>query len=349
MAEAAKEATLREGHRALHYYGGPGTRDIREWIARRLRRVGIEVPAERISITAGAAQAIEVAARLLTNVGDEVWVEHPTFFGAIRRFQLAGAELRAFDLDEDGLDVRQVAEELKRRRASREPLPKLIYVMPNYHNPAGVTMTVERRRRLAELAAEYGFYIIEDDAYRELNYTGEVLPSIWSFAPEQVIHVGTFSKIIGPGVRLGWAVASPELQGYMRQFMHGSETNPFMQEIVASLLGRLEFDGYLERLISRYKENLDVMTHALTELFGNEIAFAPPKGGFFLSVRFGSGVDVKRLAAEAEAEGVSVVDGSAFHLDGDGRRMIRLCFTYCTPENIRIGIERLHRAYVRLK
>ncbi|MNI29909.1 2-aminoadipate transaminase [compost metagenome] len=319
------------------------------WVGGRLEKIGIHVPVEHIKITIGAAQAIEVMARILCNVDDEVWVENPSFFGAIRMFGLAGVTIiRAFEIDSNGILIEPLQVELERRVQAGEALPKLLYVMPNYQNPTGVCLSVERRKLLADLAKKYGFYILEDDAYLELNYTNNYLPAIHTFAPEHVIHIGTFSKIIGPGIRLGWAVVPPVLLKFVQQFMSGSQTNPYMQEIVSTYLQNNDFQTYLDGVNAHYKDQRDTMVHALVNTFGDLIEVQVPQGGFFLSVRFNQPTDVIQLTQIAEQHGVSVLNGSAFYANREGRSTIRLCFTYCSKERIVVGIQRLYEAYQQL-
>ncbi|MBW4082302.1 PLP-dependent aminotransferase family protein [Paenibacillus sp. S150] len=350
LAEAAKQATLEQGTRALHYFGGPAVSFLPSWVGGRLEKIGMQVPVEQIKITVGAAQAIEVIARILCNVGDEVWVENPSFFGAVRMFRLAGAaRIRSFEIDSNGILIEPLQVELERRVLAGEPLPKLLYVMPNYQNPTGVCLSVERRQQLADLAARYGFYILEDDAYLELNFNGSFLPAIHTFAPRYVIHIGTFSKIIGPGVRLGWAVVPPVLSRFVQQFMSGSQTNPYMQEIVSTYLQNNDFQTYLDGVNAHYREQRDVMVNALVNTFGDRIEVQVPRGGFFLCARFTQPTDVIRLTRLAEAHGVSVLDGSAFYENKEGRDTIRLCFTYCSGERIALGIRRLYKAYQELQ
>ncbi|GAA3403490.1 PLP-dependent aminotransferase family protein [Paenibacillus hodogayensis] len=349
LAEAARQATFDQGKSALHYFGGPAISYLPSWVGGRLEKIGIQVPVEQIKITIGAAQAIEVMARILCNADDEVWVENPSFFGAIRMFGLAGASIiRPFEIDSNGIVIEPLKVELERRVHAGEALPKLLYVMPNYQNPTGVCLSVERRKQLADLAKTYGFYILEDDAYLELNYTNKYLPAIHTFAPEHVIHIGTFSKIIGPGVRLGWAVVPPVLLKFVQQFMSGSQTNPYMQEIVSAYLQNNDFQAYLDGVNAHYKDQRDTMVHALVHTFGDLIDVQVPQGGFFLSVRFKQQTDVIQLTQIAEQRGVSVLNGSAFYANREGRSTIRLCFTYCSKERIAVGIQRLYEAYQQL-
>lgn len=347
LAQAAFDETLAKPN-ALHYFGGDGTQLIREWLTTRLQQFSIETTATSITITAGAAQAIEILARILVNIGDEIWVEDPSFFGAIRSFRLAGATIRAFALEEDGINVDALEQELLTRAAAGEPLPKCLYIMPNYQNPTGITLSVEKRQRLAALATTYNFYILEDDAYAELNYSDCVLPAIQSLNPERVIYIGTFSKFIAPGIRLGWAVVPPALRGFIQQFLHGSQTNPYMQQIVSKFLQTVNFDDYVHRLRIFYKQQRDFAAAALQQAFGEAISLHIPTGGFFITIHFNDGTNTTKLARLAEQLGVSVVDGTAFYVDGENHHMLRLCFTYCSEAQIELGIARLQQAHAAL-
>lgn len=345
LAEAAQQATLIHGHRALHYSGGPGILKLRKWISNRVRIRGIESMPEEVLITVGAGQAIDIAARVLINPSDEVWVEAPSFFSALRAFKFAGANVRAFPIDEYGLQVHLVQAALEEAELTGANLPKFIYVMPNFHNPGGVNLSEERRGQLAVLSRKYNFYILEDDAYAEINFNHQILPSIYSFAPEKVIYIGTFSKIIGPGIRLGWVIANPEILQYFRLFLLGSQTNPYMQEIMAELIDNLEFERYLDEINRAYAHQLDVMTEELDKHFDNEILYNKPSGGFFILLKFKEKIDISALVALAEKNGVSVLNGKEFYLDDTEANEIRLCFTYTSEMEIKKGIERLAHAY----
>ena len=262
LRSAADKAISNEGRKALHYAGGPGIQKVSQWITRHVQKRDVQATEKDVLVTAGAGQAIDVISRTLLNPGDEVWVEAPTFFTALRSFELVGATTRSFPIDSDGLQVDVLEKALREVHSLNQKLPKLVYIMPNFHNPAGVVLSVERRQKLAQLALEYNFYILEDDAYADLNFVQTTLPSIYSFAPERVAYVGTFSKIIGPGVRLGWVIGNDELLRNLRIFMLGSQTNPFTQEILAHLLDELNFDDYLANLITTYRQQRDVMIKA---------------------------------------------------------------------------------------
>lgn len=348
LAEAARQATLEGGSQALHYSGGTGVQKIQRWLQHHLLKRNIEVTREKLLITAGAGQAIDIVSHTLLNEGDEVWIEAPSFFSAIRSFELVGAKIRSFAIDSEGLQVDRLEIALQQAVAHNQPLPKLVYIMPNYHNPSGVVLSLARRKKLAALALEYNFYILEDDAYGDLNFTGETLPSVYAFTPERVIYVGTFSKIIGPGIRLGWLVGNELLVKHARHFMLGTQTNPYTQEIIATLLEKLTFDDYLNHLIETYKRQRDTMVHALNTHFASTITFDVPQGGFFVFIEFKKEIDVATLVEIASTKGVSVVEGTAFYVNDEGENKLRLCFTYCDEAQIEKGIKRLAESYDEL-
>lgn len=345
LQAAAAEALKWDRADALHYSGAKGPARVRDWVLARSRKFGIHAGAENFIPTFGAIQGIDLTARILLNPGDEAWVEAPTFFNGLQAFRAAGAVIKPIPVDEQGLQVELLEAALKQAAERNEPIPKLLYCMPNYHNPTGVSLSLERRKRLAELAVTYNFLILEDDAYAELNISGETLPAIYSFAPEQVIYVSTFSKTLGPGLRLGWAIAAPEVISHMATLSLGSQLNPFTQEVVGELLQHYGFDEQVEKLTERYRAQRDTMIRALKREFAEHIAVQAPAGGFFVWVTFDEQVDVRQFAPAALAKGVSFVAGNAFFADGEGSHHLRLCFSFCNAEQIERGIKALAEAY----
>lgn len=350
LAEAAKKATLEGGQFALHYNGGEGIGKIQRWLQQHVRKRDIHSELQNLLVTVGAGQAIDIVSHTLLNEGDEVWIEAPSFFSAIRSFELVGAKIKAFEIDDNGLRVDLLEQALIQASLNGEALPKLIYTMPNFHNPSGVVLTIERRKKLAELALKYNFYILEDDAYADLNFSNETLPAVYSFASERVIYVGTFSKIIGPGVRLGWLMANEEFVNHASHFMLGTQTNPYTQEIIATLLEEIPFDAYLNHLIEVYRKQRDTMVAALNKYFESHITFNIPEGGFFIYIQFKHAIDVSVLIERAAKKGVSVVGGTAFYVNNEkiAHQQIRLCFTYSDEQQIKKGIERLATTYYEI-
>ncbi len=345
LDQAAGEAIRTHGREALQYSGAPGPDDIVKWIEQRAHHNGLDVDSAHVLVTYGATQGLSLAAQLLLEPEDEVWTEAPTFFSALQAFRLSGAVIRAFPLEADGLNVELLEQALQEARATERPLPKLLYTMPTYHNPGGVTLSVAKRHRLIELAREYHFYVLEDDAYGELNFTGQPWPTLYSLAPERVIYLNTFSKIIAPGLRLGWMIAHPELIQRLRILMLGGSTGVFTQEIVAALLQNIDMNEHLERLRTHYRQQRDVMAAAIDRHLGDAVRYVLPEGGFFLWISFREVIDTTELQQRAFTYGVSIVDGRSFYPQRDVGHQLRLCFSYCNSEQIEKGIARLARAY----
>ncbi|GGG68456.1 aminotransferase-like domain-containing protein [Paenibacillus radicis (ex Gao et al. 2016)] len=345
LQAAAGNALQRERSDALHYTGAIGPGRVRDWVLNRVKKVGIEASAANFLPVFGAIQGIDLTSRILLTAGDEVWVERPTFFNALQSFRAAGASIRSFPVDEEGLRVDELEAALLAAVAAGEALPKLVYIMPNYHNPTGATLSTPRRQQLAKLAVDYNFFILEDDAYVELNISGESRPAVYTFAPERVIYVSTFSKTLGPGLRLGWIIASTEAIGYLATLSLGSQLNPFTQEIVGELLEEYDFDEQVNRLTDRYREQRDLMIGELEAALGSDIEVNVPDGGFFIWVKFGESINVNDFYQLAITKGVSFVAGNAFFHDGQGSNYLRLCFSYCSMEQIARGVRALADSY----
>ncbi len=345
LVEAATASILREGRDSLQYAGAGGPRSVQEWIAKRSSLRSIHVQADQVLVTYGSQQAIDFAARTLLEPGDHVWVEAPTYFGAVGIFRTSEAVLTSFPMDGDGLRVELIEVALYHARQSGLPLPKLLYCLPNFHNPGGISLSLERRKRLAELAYEFNFFILEDDAYTELTFTEERLPSLYSLAPERTIYLSTFSKIIAPGIRLGWAIAAKEVVARLNSFMHGSRASVFAQEIVSQLLHTIDFDEHVQALISRYRKSRDAMIEAINDSFGTEVAYHVPEGGFFIWLTFPEEVDTAQFVRDAYERGVSFIAGSDFFVEREGGRHARLSYSYSGPEQIRQGVKLFADAY----
>ncbi|WP_419877759.1 PLP-dependent aminotransferase family protein [Brevibacillus centrosporus] len=346
--EASQSALLLEGTRALQYTGGPGQKRVQAWIAQRSSLRGIKPEEDQLIVTTGSMQAIDMVTRVLTDEGDEVWVESPSFFGTIRSFITNGLNIRSFSIDEDGLCVDELEAALQRAEQTGCKMPKLLYIMPNYQNPSGATLSAARREKLARLALRHNFYILEDDAYVDLSFSGEYLPSVYSFAPERVVYISTFSKIIAPGVRMGWAIAESQVIERMKLFKSDGYTSVFVQEVVGQMLQQMDYTAHMNRINEMYRSRRDVMVTELRRVFGDQIDFQVPDGGFFLWVRFPEGVNTTEMLTHALECGVSFLDGQNFYLEGvDGTRFARLCYTYCDEESIKKGVAALHEAWRR--
>ena len=332
---------------ALQYGATEGYTPLRQMIADKLSGMGATL--DNVMITAGSQQALDLVGKLLIDPGDRVLVEAPTYLGALQAFTVYGALYVSAPIDEDGLRTDLV-------EAALQSHPKFMYVLPNFQNPAGVTLSEGRRHQLVLLSDVYHVPIVEDDPYGELRYEGEPLPSLAAIDQENnrrldspfanVIHLGTFSKTLAPGLRLGWIVAAPEVISKLVQLKQGADlhTSTFTQ-VVAYEVAR---DGFLERHIDRirtvYRERRDVMLEALKEFFPAEVTWTRPAGGLFLWATLPEGVDAQELFGLALRENVAFVPGDPFFADADNGRHMRLNFSNADPEHIREGIRRLARA-----
>lgn len=350
LSQSAVSALQLDGPRALQYSGGFGPDFVVNWIQQRSKHVSISVETQNILVTAGSMQAIDLATRTLTDPGDHVWVEAPTFFGAIRQFSLAELKISSIPVDHNGLLTDELENKLKEAVKNNVPIPKFIYVMPNYHNPTGVCLSIDRRKKLAELAYEYNFYVLEDDAYVELSFSGKKLPSIYTFGPKRVIYLSTFSKTIAPGIRMGWALADDE-QIILRMKMLKSDgsTSVFVQEIISHFLSDVKFDYHMKRINELYCTRKDAMISAVKECFGKEVTYTEPEGGFFLWLSFPEKVNTSEFAGDALARGVSFIESKYFYIDGAETNHIRLSFTFTNEEEIKKGVQRIAESYYRYK
>lgn len=350
LSHSAVSALQMDGPQALQYSGGSGPEQVINWIQQRSQNVSILVENQNILVTAGSMQAIDLATRTLTDPGDHVWVEAPTFFGAIRQFSLAEVKLSSIPVDENGLMTDELESKLKEAVRNNLPIPKFVYVMPNYHNPTGVCLSIERRRKLAELAYEYNFYVLEDDAYVELRFSGEKLPSIYSFGPKRVIYLSTFSKTIAPGIRMGWALADDEvIIQRMKMLKSDGSTSVFVQEIISHFLADVKFEYHMKKINDLYGARKDAMVEAVKEYFGEAVTYTEPEGGFFLWVTFPKEVNTSEFASDALTRGVSFIESKYFYVDTVETNHIRLSFTFTTEEEIRKGVKRIAESYYQYK
>jgi 2-aminoadipate transaminase len=340
-----------QSHFALQYGATEGYEPLREMIARHIARYGIKAKSENVLITSGSQQALDLIGKLLINPGDRVLVEAPTYLGALQAFSVYGADYLSVPSDEDGL----------RSDLLEKPLrsgPKFMYVLPNFQNPGGTTLSEGHRHELVLLADKYGIPIIEDDPYGQLRYEGEHLTPLVVLDRENlrrdegysignVIYLSTFSKTLAPGLRLGWIVAPPEVISRLVQLKQGADlhSSTFVQ-IVAYEVARDNFLDEHVKLIRRvYRERRDVMFDALTRYFPPEVTWTRPKGGLFLWVTLPEGMDAQKLFETALRENVAFVPGDCFYAPNghqeEARRHMRLNFSAAPPDQIREGIKRL--------
>jgi 2-aminoadipate transaminase len=324
---------------AFQYAPTTGLAGTRDAIAGRLERVqGARPQEDELLVTSGGIEALELVAKSFLDKGDTAVVEGPTYLGAIMAFRGFEADVVAVPLDADGLDVDDLA-----ARLAGGLNPKLLYTIPDHQNPAGVTLSAERRNALVELARRYGFLIVEDVAYRELAFDGSALASLWSLAPDVVVQAGTTSKTFFPGVRLGWAAGPAEVVAQLVSAKQNTDqcAGALGQRLFEEYVRRGWIDEQLERSRALYARRCERLLAALERSMPAEVEWTRPSGGFFSWLTLP--VDAAELARRAVGEGVAVVPGAAFFPDGRGSTNLRLSFSNVDDELIDVGIERLAR------
>jgi 2-aminoadipate transaminase len=325
--------------RAFQYAPTRGLAGALEAFADRLEALQGRRPADdELLITSGAIEALELVGKSFLDPGDLVVVEGPTYLGAIQAFRSFEASLEAVPLDEHGLEV----DELERRLAAGLR-PKLLYTIPDHQNPAGVSLSLERRAPLVELARRYGFLIVEDVAYRELGFFDETLPSLWSLGPDVVVQAGTTSKTFCPGVRLGWAVGPADIAARLVSAKQNTDQ-------CAGALGQRLFEesarrGWIDEQVALsralYQRKCERLLAALERRMPDGTRWTNPQGGFFSWLTLPGGVDSTELARGAAERGVGIVPGTLFFPDGRGADTVRLSFSLVAEAQIDDGIERL--------
>ncbi|WP_132061563.1 aminotransferase-like domain-containing protein [Halorussus amylolyticus] len=344
LVAAAEAVFEEEGDRALQYGGGDYSDRLAELVAERERKRGIDCDGDDVVLTNGSTHAIDVVCHTFLEHGDEVFVEAPTFMGALKLFANYGVEITGFENDADGLDVDAVAAELESRAAEGRPLPKLLYTIPTFQNPSGTTLSRDRRERLLDLAAEYDFLVLEDDAYGELRYFGDDVPTLAELDETgRVVRVNTLSKTVAPGVRTGWILADDEILDTVGRMCAGG-TNTFTQ----SVLGRYFAEGTYERNLAEFRENYaERCTHmldCLDEHMPESAEWTDPDGGFFVWVELPEDIDAEELLPAAADEGVTYLPGEMFFPDDRGANCVRLSFSHVSFEEMDRAVAALARA-----
>ncbi|MEG2353118.1 MAG: PLP-dependent aminotransferase family protein [Clostridium sp.] len=331
---------LREqGQAALQYSSTEGYAPLREIIANKIMKYsGVQCEPSNIMITSGSQQGLAFSAAIFINEGDIIACESPSYLGAINAFKLYGPKFIEIPTDKDGM----IVDELE--RLLKEETIKMIYTIPDFQNPSGITMSLERRKKVAELALKYKIPVIEDSPYGQLRFEGENLPSIKSFDTEgYVINLGTFSKTFCPGLRIGWVCADNDvLQKYI-QLKQGQDLQcaSINQMATARFLTEYSLDEHVNCIIDVYRKRRDIMLEEMKLNFPKEVTYTYPEGGLFTWVEVKEGLNALDIAKEALKENVAFVPGNSFYPNGNDTRHFRLNYSNMNEEKIREGIRRL--------
>jgi len=332
LVEIVTEVLLGDdGAQALMYGDAAGYLGLREAIVDKLHRwEGLDVTPDEVLIVNGSNHGLAVVAQAFVNPGDVAIVEAPTFMGGLRPLRQLQARIETVPLDADGVRVDALEEKVRALRAAGTPA-KLFYTIPNFHNPAGVDLPLERRRRVIELAEEHNFAILEDDAYGELRFSGETLPSLYKLAPPgRVVRSATLSKILAAGLRIGYVTAPTEVLARLNSLKLDGGASPFTNRVATRWMQR-SHDTHVRQLIDVYRQKRDALIRGLERGFEGDEELKPewlvPRGGFFLWLQLPPQVDSAKVAQEASERGVGYVPGTAFFADGSGKEFIRLAWT----------------------
>ena len=324
--------------KAFQYGATQGVAELREEVARRY-----DVPVERVQITSSSQQGIDVCTRVLVDPGDVVLTSSPSYLGALQSFCSYRADIRGIANDPDPVAFRQAYEEEIKKIKEEGKKISFLYMIPDFQNPSGESLTLEEREILVSLAEEYDFLIIEDSPYRELRYEGEHLPTMYSLSPDRVIHLGSFSKIFAPGFRLGWAIAHPDILDKIYVCKQSLDLCPpiFDQYVAAEFLASGRLDENLTRTIELYRSKRNLMLSLLEEHMPENVRWTHPEGGLFLFLTLPEGFDAVKFYDVALDAGVAYVAGEFFHPDRSGKNTMRLNFSFMSPERITEGIRLL--------
>lgn len=332
------------GRSALQYGPTEGLMSLRQELLKLLQTEGIQISLEQLLVITSSQQGLDLVGKIFLNPGDIVLCGRPTYVGAIQAFVSYSGVLHGVPLDEDGINTVLMEQEIK-RLADKGKRAKFIYVIPDFQNPSGITLTLERRHQLIELAEKYDLIIIEDSPYRQLRFEGDAPPPIISLNTERVMALYTFSKILLPGFRLGWVAGPSELIQKMAVAKQAVDlcAPPFNQAILAEYMKRGYLQSQIKKIIVAYREKRDYMLSQLEKHLGKTpgVTWTKPRGGLFLWVTLPEGLDSSELFLDAVEKKVAYVTGVAFDPDGIDKRSLRLNFSYASMEEITIGIERL--------
>ena len=342
LAETAKSLILTSGAQALQYGSGQGWEPLREQLVSVMTYDGIiGADPDDVVITTGSQQALDLMAELFINAGDVVLAESPSYVGALGCFRARQADVVHVDMDEDGLIPEALEETIRRLKLAGRAI-KFLYTIPNFQNPAGVTLTLERRQRIAEICMREHVLILEDNPYGLLGFHSDPLPAIHSFSPEGVVYLGSVSKMFAPGMRIGWALAPHAIRAKLILASEAAILSPgmFGQMFLSSYLNNYDWYGQVKVYRAMYAERCKAMLDALDE-YMPECSWTKPVGGFYTWVTLPEGLNARSMLPRAVKAQVAYVSGTAFYYDGRGTDHMRLSFCYPEPDRIREGIRRL--------
>lgn len=347
IQEVTIKVLREDGQKALQYGPTDGFLPLREKVAGRLQRIGIKnITADNILFTAGSQQGLDFCGKVFLDPGDAIVCERPSYLGAINAFRAYECEFIDIPMDNDGILMDELEEALR-----TNPKIKFIYVIPDFQNPTGKSWSLERRKQLVELANKYGKVIIEDNPYYELRYSGEPKPAIKSFDTEdRVVFLGTFSKTLAPGLRIGWICAGDEILGKYNLIKQGADlqVNSLTQRQINTYMDMYDMDARIEELIEVYRNRREVMVEQMRKNFPDEIKINIADGGLFLWVEFPEHINTTELMPKVLEKNVAYIPGAPFYPNGGGENTARFSFSAMPEDRIIEGVKRMGEALKEL-
>ncbi len=341
LAAEVADLVAKEGQVALQYGSAQGTPALREQICEVMAAEGIRADPNDVVVTVGSQMALDLVTRIYCDPGDVVLAEGPSYVGALGSFAAYQAQVVHVAMDAHGL-VPELLTDALRTLAGRGITPKFLYTIPNFHNPAGVTLAVERRSQVLAICAEYGVAVVEDNPYGLLGFTGQIYPALRSM-DRDVIYLGSFSKTFASGLRVGWALVPPTVRDRLVLAAESATLCPpsFTQMLVSRYLTAHDWRGQIKIFAEAYRERRDALLHALQTYLPPGCTWNVPDGGFYVWLTVPEGVDTKAMLPRAVTARVAYASGTGFYADGFGSRQLRLSYCYPTPERITEGVRRL--------
>ena len=325
-----------------------GLPELRDEIVRFIAQDGVHAERDNIIVLTGAKQALDLTLRTFVGSDDSVIVTRPCYATAVHIIGNQGASIVEIDMDGGGMKVDELQKTLEEMRSQGQRLPKLLYDVPDFHNPTGITLAEDRRRKLVDLANAFDFYILEDDPYRRIRFDGTPVPPIKSFDKHgRVIAAGTFSKIFGPGIRVGWANADPDIVNKLALRKTDGGTCPFTQRIILQCLTSGKIDEHIRKLNPVMKSHRDAMLHAVQKYLPDTV-FRQPEGGYYMWLELPARIDGNELMRMAEPEGVGIFSGRGYFASDPPSNFIRLCYATSTESQIEEGVSRLGKVFRRM-
>ena len=325
------------GTAALQYSLTIGVDKIREVLAERYKRQGADVSVDEIQITGGAQQGLDIIGRMFIEPGAVILTETPTYLGALQAFSFYGVKYVSVETDGDGAIPEDVEAKIKKHH------PRFIYLVSTFQNPTGITISEQRRHQLVEIARKNNCPIVDDNPYGEIRFAGQPVSSLKALGKEYVIQLGTFSKLISPGLRIGWIASNPQVQSIIERMKQAMDlhTNTFAQYVIAEFANAGHLDTHIELIKQEYGKKRDFMMGVLQRYFGEDVSWTTPEGGLFLWVKLPAHISATALLPAAIKAGVAYVPGKFFFSEKQDDSTMRLNFCNATEENIEEGIKRL--------